>query len=142
MASRGESRHVDADLADDDVGHGLTDARHRGQEVRALVKGFEALANARLHIAHGPMKGVDLGQMQLEQKPMMLTDTPAKRLDELRAAGLEPTARHIHQSFGVCLAGDQSFEFERTASRLMEMRSETYLALPRRDAEWKRGIVE
>jgi cell division protein ZapE len=39
-------------------------------------------------------------------------------------------------------AGDQSFEFERTASRLMEMRSESYLALPRRDAEWKSGIVD
>ncbi|MGH6952206.1 MAG: cell division protein ZapE [Vitreimonas sp.] len=39
-------------------------------------------------------------------------------------------------------AGDQSFEFERTASRLMEMRSEAYLALPRRDAEWMSGIVE
>ena len=39
-------------------------------------------------------------------------------------------------------AGDQSFEFERTASRLIEMRSEAYLALPRRDAEWKSGIVE
>lgn len=38
-------------------------------------------------------------------------------------------------------AGDQSFEFERTASRLMEMRSEAYLALPRRDAEWKQGVV-
>ncbi|HVY84594.1 MAG TPA: cell division protein ZapE [Caulobacterales bacterium] len=38
--------------------------------------------------------------------------------------------------------GDQSFEFERTASRLMEMRSQDYLAQPRRDAEWKRGIVE
>lgn len=39
-------------------------------------------------------------------------------------------------------AGDQAFEFERTASRLMEMRSQSYLALPRRDAEWKAGIVE
>jgi cell division protein ZapE len=39
-------------------------------------------------------------------------------------------------------AGDQSFEFERTVSRLMEMRSQDYLALARRDAEWKRGIVE
>jgi cell division protein ZapE len=39
-------------------------------------------------------------------------------------------------------AGDQSFEFERTASRLMEMRSEAYLALPRRDAEWKSGVVD
>jgi cell division protein ZapE len=36
-------------------------------------------------------------------------------------------------------AGDQSFEFERTASRLMEMRSENYLALPRRDEDWKSG---
>ncbi|MDX2275183.1 MAG: cell division protein ZapE [Hyphomonadaceae bacterium] len=39
-------------------------------------------------------------------------------------------------------SGDQSFEFERTASRLMEMRSQNYLALPRRDAEWKQGIVD
>ena len=39
-------------------------------------------------------------------------------------------------------AGDQSFEFERTASRLMEMQSEAYLALPRRDEEWKSGIVD
>lgn len=38
--------------------------------------------------------------------------------------------------------GEQAFEFERTVSRLMEMRSEGYLALPRRDAEWKQGIVE
>jgi cell division protein ZapE len=50
------------------------------------------------------------------------------------SAELEPPALYP--------AGDQSFEFERTASRLMEMRSETYLALPRRDAEWKQGIVE
>jgi cell division protein ZapE len=38
--------------------------------------------------------------------------------------------------------GDMAFEFERTVSRLMEMRSETYLALPRRDADFKRAIVE
>jgi cell division protein ZapE len=40
------------------------------------------------------------------------------------------------------VAGDQSFEFERTASRLIEMRSEDYLALPRRDAEWRRGVID
>lgn len=39
-------------------------------------------------------------------------------------------------------AGDQSFEFERTVSRLMEMRSADYLAAPRRDAEWRRGVVD
>lgn len=39
-------------------------------------------------------------------------------------------------------AGDQSFEFERTVSRLMEMRSVDYLGAPRRDAEWRRGVVD
>jgi len=38
--------------------------------------------------------------------------------------------------------GDQNFEFERTVSRLMEMRSADYLAAPRRDAEWRRGVVD
>ena len=38
--------------------------------------------------------------------------------------------------------GDQSFEFERTASRLSEMRSQAFLAAPRRDAEWRRGVVD
>jgi cell division protein ZapE len=38
--------------------------------------------------------------------------------------------------------GAQSFEFERAVSRLMEMRTAAYLALPRRDAAWKRGLVE
>ncbi|MBT9445708.1 MAG: AFG1 family ATPase [Hyphomonadaceae bacterium] len=39
-------------------------------------------------------------------------------------------------------AGDQSFEFERTVSRLMEMRSEAYLALPPRDRDFREAIVE
>jgi len=43
---------------------------------------------------------------------------------------------------GLYPAGDQSFEFERTASRLMEMRSHAYLGLARRDAEWRKGVVE
>jgi cell division protein ZapE len=37
--------------------------------------------------------------------------------------------------------GDQSFEFERTVSRLMEMRSESYLAAARRDKAWRDGLV-
>jgi cell division protein ZapE len=39
-------------------------------------------------------------------------------------------------------AGDQSFEFERTASRLIEMRSAQYLALPRRDRAYRDALSE
>ena len=63
-------------------------------------------------------------------------------IDALYEAKVKLVASADAQPIDLYPAGDQSFEFERTASRLMEMRSQAYLALPRRDAEWKAGIVE
>jgi cell division protein ZapE len=63
-------------------------------------------------------------------------------IDALYEAKVKLVASADAQPLNLYPAGDQSFEFERTASRLMEMRSEAYLAMPRRDAEWKSGIVD
>jgi cell division protein ZapE len=63
-------------------------------------------------------------------------------IDALYEAKVKLVASADAEPISLYPAGDQSFEFERTASRLMEMRSQTYLALPRRDAEWKQRIVE
>jgi cell division protein ZapE len=63
-------------------------------------------------------------------------------IDALYEAKVKLVASAETQPLELYPAGDQSFEFERTASRLIEMRSEAYLALPRRDAEWKRGVAE
>jgi cell division protein ZapE len=63
-------------------------------------------------------------------------------IDALYEAKVKLVASADAQPQELYPAGDQSFEFERTASRLMEMRSEAYLALPRRDAEWKSGLVD
>jgi cell division protein ZapE len=63
-------------------------------------------------------------------------------IDALYEAKVKLVASADAQPQELYSAGDQSFEFERTASRLMEMRSEGYLALPRRDAEWKSGLVD
>jgi cell division protein ZapE len=63
-------------------------------------------------------------------------------IDALYEAKVKLVASAEAEPVSLYPEGDQSFEFERTASRLMEMRSEGYLALPRRDAEWKQGIVD
>jgi len=63
-------------------------------------------------------------------------------IDALYEAKVKLVASADAEPGALYATGDQSFEFERTASRLMEMRSQVYLALPRRDAEWKSGIVE
>ncbi|MEZ5995764.1 MAG: cell division protein ZapE [Hyphomonadaceae bacterium] len=63
-------------------------------------------------------------------------------IDALYEAKVKLVASAEAEPAALYPAGDQSFEFERTASRLMEMRSQAYLALPRRDSEWKRGVVE
>ena len=62
-------------------------------------------------------------------------------IDALYEAKVKLVASADAEPIALYPAGDQSFEFERTASRLMEMRSEAYLALPRRDAEWRQGVV-
>ena len=86
--------------------------------------------------------------MLLEHVPKL---TPAMReeaarfrtlIDALYEAKVKLIASAEAEPQNLYPAGDQSFEFERTASRLMEMRGEAYLTLPRRDAEWKRGIVD
>jgi cell division protein ZapE len=63
-------------------------------------------------------------------------------IDALYEAKVKLVASAEREPIALYPAGDQSFEFERTASRLMEMRGEAYLALPRRDSEWKQGIVD
>jgi len=62
-------------------------------------------------------------------------------IDALYEAKVKLVASADAQPAELYPAGDQSFEFERTASRLMEMRGEAYLALPRRDAEWRSGAM-
>ena len=63
-------------------------------------------------------------------------------IDALYEAKVKLVASADAQPQDLYPAGDQSFEFERTASRLIEMSSAAYLALPRRDTEWKQGLAD
>ncbi|MBS0386578.1 MAG: AFG1 family ATPase [Proteobacteria bacterium] len=63
-------------------------------------------------------------------------------IDALYEAKVKLVASADAQPSELYAVGDQSFEFERTASRLMEMRGKSYLALQRRDAEWRKGVTQ
>ncbi|HWA01375.1 MAG TPA: cell division protein ZapE [Caulobacterales bacterium] len=124
---------------------------------RALHIARQAAGVARLRFdelcarALGPADYLELAErfhtILLERIPKL---TPAMReeaarfrilIDALYEAKTKLVASADAEPNQLYPQGDQSFEFERTASRLMEMRSQSYLAQPRRDAEWKRGII-
>ncbi len=63
-------------------------------------------------------------------------------IDALYEAKTKLLASAAAEPHGLYTEGLQSFEFERTASRLMEMRSETYLAQARRDDAFHHAIVD
>lgn len=63
-------------------------------------------------------------------------------IDALYEAKTKLVACAADEPAGLYPAGDQSFEFARTTSRLMEMRARDYLAAPRRDAAFQRALVD
>ncbi|HYD86314.1 MAG TPA: cell division protein ZapE [Vitreimonas sp.] len=125
---------------------------------RALKVEREAAGVARFgfeELCARPLGAADYLEIAERFHTVLLEDipklSPAKReeaarfrtlIDALYEAKVKLIASADAEPQRLYPEGDQSFEFERTASRLMEMRSESYLALPRRDAEWKSGIVD
>jgi hypothetical protein len=47
------------------------------------------VAEGRLHLAHGPLEGVDLGEMQLEQEAVVGGDAPMQGSHEVSTRSLE-----------------------------------------------------
>src|SRR4029450_7545334 len=105
MAGGGKAGHVEADLGDEDAGDGLADARHGDQSVESGAKGGEGLAEARLYLAHGPLEGIDVSEMQLEQEAVVGGDAPVQGGDEVGAGSLEAAVDQVRQALGILLAG-------------------------------------
>ena len=68
MARSGKLRHVDAALADEYSGDGLTAPRHRLQPVGGLPKRAQDLVGLVLDLLHSGGERVDLRQMQLQRE--------------------------------------------------------------------------
>jgi hypothetical protein len=73
-----EAAHVDADLGDDHLaGEGL-DARDRAQLFDGGAKGLDIGLYLLVDLSDGGIEGIDLLEMQAEQKAMLLGDAPAQ----------------------------------------------------------------
>jgi hypothetical protein len=73
-------------------------------------KGLEGVAHARLQLAHALLQVIHLSEVELEEEAVVLGDTPAQRLDQRSAAGLEPTAAQRDQLLRVGFASDERIE--------------------------------
>ncbi len=110
MAGGGKAGQVEADRSDQDAGDRLAHARHRDQSVEGSAKGDEGVAEARLHLAHGSLESVPLGEMQLEQEAVVGGDAPVQGGDEVRARRLEAAVNQVRQALRISLTRHKGLE--------------------------------
>jgi hypothetical protein len=81
MAIGGEEAHVDADLGNDHLAREGLDARDRAQLFDGGTKGRDIGLDVLLDLEDRGFKGIDLLEMQAEQKAMLLVTRPRRAAD-------------------------------------------------------------
>ncbi len=107
MTDGRKPRHVRADFRDEHAGRRVAQARHRRQQADGGVKGAERVSNARFDRRDGRVQGFDLGEMQLDHKPMVFRHAPMERIDEVRARRFQTAPRQMGEALGIRLPGDE-----------------------------------
>ena len=72
--------------------------------------GAQRVANPHIDRGDGTLQAINLQQMQLDHKAVMLGDAPMQCLAEVGAAGFQAPAREVGQPVGIGLAGDDRGE--------------------------------
>ena len=118
VAGRGEPAHVESNFRNDDPGNSVTDRGDCHESVDGGLKGHEGLAQARLHFAHGSLKGVDVRQVQAQKEPVMGRHPPMQGRDDCRAGGLEATLTQVSETLRVLLAPNDAVQYGAATQRL------------------------
>src|SRR5215469_915868 len=90
-----EACHVAADFGEDDASAQLVDTGNGSQQVDGGTKGLDLSVDLLIDGVDRGIDGVDLLQMQAQQKTMMPGDTAAQRLAELLGRRLDPAMRQL-----------------------------------------------
>jgi hypothetical protein len=104
MSGGREAAHVLADLGQDDVGTQLADAGDRGQERNRGAKGLDIGVDLLIDLLDRRIKGVDLLEMQRQQKAVVPGDVAAQRCLQLVRRGFDPPVGQRRQSCGLGFA--------------------------------------
>jgi hypothetical protein len=110
MCGGRQPAHVMADLGQDDAGTQLADAGDRGQECNRGAKGLDIGVDLLIDLLDRRIKGVDLLEMQLQQKAVVPGDVAAQRCLQLVRRSFDPPVGQSGQSSGLGFAGDQRFD--------------------------------
>jgi hypothetical protein len=105
-----EAAHVVADLGDDDPGAEVTDPRDRGQDGDRRAKGLDIGVDLPIDLGNRRVDGIDLLQVQLQQKAVVLGHPAAQRLAQLLRRRLDPAMRQPGQCVGIAFTGNQGFD--------------------------------
>ncbi len=90
MAGPRETVHVAADLGEDHGGRPLMDAGKGDQLPGRPAKRLEPLADLRVDPGDGGLERGDLGEVDLPQQTLVVGQTAAQSLGDIRARGPEP----------------------------------------------------
>jgi hypothetical protein len=104
MCGGRQPAHVMADLGQDDAGTQLADAGDRGQECNRGAKGLDIGVDLLIDLLDRRIKGVDLLEMQPQQKAVVPGDVAAQRCLQLVRRSFDPPVGQSGQSSGLGFA--------------------------------------
>ena len=110
MTLGGEAAHVGADLGDDDARAQVADPRDGGQQPDRDAKGFDVVVHLLVDPGDGGVQGIDLLEMQAQQKAMMPRHPATQRFAQHLGRCLDPPVGERRQSIGIGLAADQGLD--------------------------------
>jgi hypothetical protein len=102
-----EAGEIDADLGDQRLGHGATDAGDGVQSRDCLLVGAHAFGNLPAHLGDARIEEVDVGELLGNQETLVRPEVSDQGLLQLGELLAQPTVRELRELGSIGLSGNQ-----------------------------------
>jgi len=106
----GKYAHIGAGFGDEHISDDLGPPRDADQQFPGEAKGFDRLLEAFIETGDVGAVGIDAVQVQPHHKRVMVIESAAQRLSELRDLLAHPCFGQIGEHRRIALPGDECFE--------------------------------